>query len=71
MQPSRTNQIDFPKKRKKEQKDEEQAYGCDHETVRQGRQRRYTTSWGPVGFKKANHPLAIMVCSTLLLSASS
>ena len=62
----RTNEIDFPKKKSKKQKDEEQKYGCNYEAImRLGKKHNYTTSWGPIGFKKANHPLAIMVCSLL------
>lgn len=56
----RIDEIDFQKKKKP--KDGEQKYGCNYESIQGRSRKRYTTSWGPVGFKKSNHPLAIMVC---------
>ena len=55
-------------KRNKKQEDEEQTYGCDYDAIVQGELQHYNTSWGPIGFKKANHPLAIMVCLPLVSS---
>ena len=60
---SRNDETDFPKKKKKHPKDDEEKYGCNYEAVQLRDEHDYSTSWGPVGFKKANHPLAIMVCS--------
>ena len=58
----RTNEVDLAKQKSKKQKDEEEAYGCNYQAIVTHRQQQYfTTSWGPVGFKKSNHPLAIMV----------
>ena len=41
--------------------DEEHRYGCDYKMISQREGCYYTSSWGPVGFKKADHPFAIMV----------
>jgi hypothetical protein len=32
------------------------------EDIRMQLKRNYNTTWGPVKFKKENHPLHIMVC---------
>lgn len=32
--------------------------------------RGFTTDWGPIGFKKALHPLSIMVCNFSLVCMS-
>ena len=42
-------------------KDEEDKYESGYKTIEQRKKKYYTSSWGPVGFKKATHPLAIMV----------
>ena len=31
--------------------------------LRSRKERRFTTSWGPEGFKNSRHPLSIMVCT--------
>lgn len=59
-----------PKRRKKF--DEKQTYGCGYMDVRQAKSENFTTSWGPVGFSKDQHPLQLMVsefpsqCSTVV-----
>ena len=47
------------KRIEKYEEDENHDYGCDYDTITY--RHRGTTSWGPAGFKKDNHPLAIMV----------
>ena len=47
-----------PKRKKKF--DEKQSYGCGYMKVRQAKREYFTTTWGPVGFSKENHPLQIM-----------
>ena len=47
----------------KNQTDNEQSYECDYEAITDRLTHNYSTSWEPIGFKKINHPLAIMVCS--------
>ena len=47
--------------RKSNFNDEEHRYGSDYEIINQHKQHGYASSWGPIGFKKTNHPLAIMV----------
>ena len=54
-----------PKGRKKF--DEKQSYGCGYMEVRQAKREYFTTTWGPVGFSKENHPLWIMVSRPGLL----
>ena len=45
----------------KNQNDKEQSYGCDYDAITERLTHNYATSWGPIGFKKINHPLATMV----------
>ena len=47
-----------PKRKKKF--DEKQRYGCGYMEVRQAKREYFTTTWGPLGFSKENHPLQIM-----------
>ena len=37
-------------------------YECNYESVIKKPKHNYTTYWGPEGFKKKRHPLALMVC---------
>ena len=52
-------------------KDEEDRYGCGYRTIEQRKKESYSCSWGPVGFKKATHPLAIMVLYSLHINYDS
>lgn len=54
-----------PKRKKKF--DEKKSYGCGYMEVRQAKREYFTTTWGPVGFSKENHPLQIMVSSPTYL----
>ena len=45
----------------KNQNDKEQSCGCEYDAITDRLTHNYSTSWGPRGFKKMNHPLAIMV----------
>lgn len=45
------------------QTEEKQDFGWDYNAIVNREEQNYASSWGPVGFKKVNHPLAIMVCS--------
>ena len=47
---------------------EKQTYGCGYMDVRQAKTENFTTTWGPVGFTKENHPLWIMVSHSLSYS---
>ena len=47
--------------RKSNFNNEEHRYGSDYEMINQHKQHGYASSWGPAGFKKTNHALAIMV----------
>ena len=49
----------------KKNKDEEVG-GPSFDHVRNQKGRGFTTKWGPVGFKKVDHPLAIMVKTSSL-----
>ena len=62
----RNNESDPSKKESDSQEVEERnMYGCDYNTLCVREKCNYTTSWGPVGFRKENHPLAIMVRSSV------
>ena len=61
-----TNDTDIGQ-RKKRRPGEKETYGTSYGDVWANSQRNFTTSWGPMGFKKANHPLAIMVRRFLFL----
>lgn len=45
---------------KKKAKDKPK-YGCSYEEIEGRPYHNYSTSWGPKGFTKSNHPFAIMV----------
>lgn len=40
---------------------ENQDRDCDYVDFKEKKCSSFITSWGPVGFKKDNHPLALMV----------
>ena len=61
----RTNESDIPSAERG--KKGANGYGCDFYDVVDRAYHNYTTSWGPVGFKKEHHPLAIMVNLTSLI----
>lgn len=47
--------------KKKRRPGEKETYGTSYGDVWANSKQNFSTSWGPVGFKKDNHPLAIMV----------
>ena len=49
-----------------EEPDEKNNYGISFLEISSRKQKEYTTDWGPIGFRKANHPLAIMVRMVML-----
>ena len=57
----RIDETDHRRKPRLNLKDEEDRYECGYKVIEQHKKENYTSSWGPIGFKKANHPLAIMV----------
>lgn len=60
------SEVDYPKKQKPKEEDaEEKMYGTNYSTIEDRDEYYYSTTWGPVGFKKSNHPLAIMVNSKI------
>ena len=61
---NRTNESDTPNI---ERVANELERGCDYCDVVDRADHDYTTSWGPVGFKKENHPLALMVSLSSLI----